>query len=359
MPSEASGVSAPSRWSWLWSQGLGLGLGQATVGLLGIGSVVISATRGGASAGVRLDELGGFFSPPGWTHAWLYLLLPVVALYALNTLLCTWQSVLARWRRGTRDLAAWAPSVIHLAFLFALLSHLVGGFHNREGESLTLTRSWTALEDGRRVRLVHLETELTSTQKVKAIHATLEVADLAGPTEQTVIGYNQPLSSGLGSDLLLVSQAGQLMAATFTYEGEQCRTEVPGECMLGGARLLAQALRESTHWGSKQVAVLRLEEPGVPAESFPLAQGAARTLASGKSLTFEGVAVEDAVEVRRRLAPGHPFAAISAVVLVVGLAMMGRRWSRQSAPEASGLEGPEEAPGSRSSIGTVAAKPDE
>ena len=299
MPSE------PSRWSWLSSQGLGLALGQATVALLGLGTVVLAATRDGASAGVQLDELGGFFSPLRWTHLWMYVLLPVVALYGLNTLLCTWQSVRARWRRGTREAMAWAPTAIHVSFLFALLSHLVGGFFNHEGESLTLTREWTALDDGRRVRLVHLETERTRSQKVKGLRATIEVAQPSGATEQTVIGYNQPLSSGLGSDLLLVSQAGQLMMASFSLGGQECRTSVPGECALGGARLTARALRQSAQWGAKQVAVIAVAEPGVPVESFPLAEGSSRTLASGKRLSFDAVRAEDAVEVRHRLAPGH------------------------------------------------------
>ena len=330
MPSD----EAPrSRWSWLSSQGLGLVLGQATVVLLGIGTLVISATRETASAQVQLDELSGFFSPPRWAHLWLYALLPVCALYALNTTLCTWQSVVGRWRRGTREVAAWAPSVIHLAFLFALLAHLVGGFFNREGESLTLTRSFSPLGDGRKARLVKLETETTPSKKLKAVHATVELEDASGRTEQAVLGYNEPISRGLGSELLLVSQAGQLTGAAFSLNGQQCRASAPGECWLGDTRVGLVALRQTSHWGARQVAVLAVEEPGTPPQSFPLAEGASHPLGGGASLRFDGVTVEDAVEVRRRLSPGHPIALLSALVLVVGLSMMGRRWLRAPTPE--------------------------
>ena len=54
------------RWAWLRSQGLGLVCGFATVLLFAIGSVVISATRDGASSAIHMDDLRGFFEI---THA--------------------------------------------------------------------------------------------------------------------------------------------------------------------------------------------------------------------------------------------------------------------------------------------------
>ena len=114
------GAARPARrLAWLRSQGLGLVCGFATVLLLAVGSVVLTATREGASASVGLDDLRGFFAPPRLEHAWLYLLLPVAALYALNTLLATWDTVGRKWRAGLRAPTAYAASVVHVGFLVA------------------------------------------------------------------------------------------------------------------------------------------------------------------------------------------------------------------------------------------------
>ncbi|MHB8876666.1 MAG: hypothetical protein ACYC8T_23470, partial [Myxococcaceae bacterium] len=140
----------------LRSQGLGLLCGQATVVLLGVGSVVLAATRDGASARVGLDDLTAFFRFPSVAHLWLYLLVPVLGLYALNTALCTWDSVLAKWRRGVRELSPYAPVVMHLGFLLALVAHGVGGLWNREREPAVLGTGWTSLPGGEQARLLDL-----------------------------------------------------------------------------------------------------------------------------------------------------------------------------------------------------------
>ena len=93
MPSDSP--AGRDRLAWLRSQGLGLCCGLATVALLAIGSFVIPATRDGASAGIGMDDLRGFFDPPRFAHLWLYLLFPVAALYAVNTVLATWDTVIA------------------------------------------------------------------------------------------------------------------------------------------------------------------------------------------------------------------------------------------------------------------------
>ena len=111
MPSASGG----DRLAWLRSQGLGLACGLTTVALLAIGSFVLAATRDGASAGIGMDDLRGFFDPPRIEHAWLYLLFPVAGLYALNTVLATWDTVVRRWRGGARAPSAYAASIVHAA----------------------------------------------------------------------------------------------------------------------------------------------------------------------------------------------------------------------------------------------------
>jgi len=130
MPSEAERPAAAQRASrseWLYSQGLGIVCGQATVLLLALGSVVLAATRDGASRAIAMDDLNGFFAAPAAAHLWFYLLVPVLGLYALNIFLATVRSVYRKWCDGLRDPRSYAAAVIHVAFLVALFAHLVGG----------------------------------------------------------------------------------------------------------------------------------------------------------------------------------------------------------------------------------------
>jgi hypothetical protein len=232
----------------LRSQGLGVLCGQATVLLLGVGSIQLVRTRDGASQGVQLDDIRAFFTEPSVSHAWFYALLGVLTLYALNTVLCTWDSVMTKWARRVREPAAWAPSVIHVSFLLALVAHLVGGLWNRELDPLLLTPAWTDVGAGRQARLVDVVEERLPNGRAKSVRASVEWKDAAGQVTTRTLGYNEPLSEGWGAELVLLDQAG----------------------FVGAQR---------------------------------------------------------AVQVRRRVTPGHPWALASALVMAVGLVLMGRRWA--------------------------------
>lgn len=206
MPSDAA---APHRVHWLRSQGLGFLCGQLTVGLLAAGSVVLVATREGASAGVHLDDLTAFFEAPSWVHAWFYALVAVLGLYALNTALCTWDSVRARLAARTREPGAWGPIVIHVAFLLTLVAHAVGGVWTVDHQPVVVAGAWQDVGQGRAARLLMLETGALANGRPKWVEATLAVRDAAGRERIEVVGYNQPLSERFGGELLLLEQAGQ------------------------------------------------------------------------------------------------------------------------------------------------------
>lgn len=207
MPSE--GAPAEARVHWLRSQGLGFLCGQLTVGLLAVGSVVLVATREGASAGVHLDDLTAFFTQPSWAHAWLYALVAVMCLYALNTALCTVDSVRARLAARTQDPAAWGPIAFHVAFLLTLVAHAVGGVWTVDHQPVVVASAWQNVGQGRDARLLHLESASLANGRPKWVQATLAVRDGAGKVRTEVVGYNQPLSERFGSELLLLEQAGQ------------------------------------------------------------------------------------------------------------------------------------------------------
>ena len=304
------------RSEWLRSQGLGVICGQLTVLLLAIGSIVIPATRDGASADVHFDDITAFFSRPSWVHSWFYALLAVLALYALNTALCTWDSVVTKVSRGVREPGAYAPAIIHLSFLLALLAHLVGGVWTRDHQPVAVGASWTELGGGRQARVLEVKQESLRNGRPKSVDATLEVKDPAGRVSQRTLGYNAPLSDGLATELLLLEEAGRVPGAfLFSLGASQCtaRREIP--CVLGGRTLEVLEVYEGG------AALVRIGD-----EQLVLGEGSTRQLRSGAQLRFVSMTIEPAVLVRGRTVPGMPWAAASALVMAVGLVLMGRRW---------------------------------
>jgi hypothetical protein len=208
MPSPEPGRGG--RLDWLRSQGLGLACGFGTVLLLAVGSVILQATRETASAAVGLDDLRGFFAPPSWTHWWLYALGLLAGLYALNTLLATWDSVVRKWRAGVRSPGPYAPSIIHVGFLVAMLGHLVGGLTTEDFDPVIVSEGWSEVPGFGEARLLALEVDAMPNGMPKSARATLAVRDPSGAIRQEVVDYNQPLSRGLGGHLALLAEMGRV-----------------------------------------------------------------------------------------------------------------------------------------------------
>lgn len=206
-------AAAPGRFAWLRSQGLGLLCGFGTVLLLAIGSVVLQLTRDGASAAVGLDDLRGFFRPSSWVHAWFYLLGAVAGLYALNTLLATWDTVVRRWSAGVRAPSAYAASIIHVGFLVAMAGHALGGFTSEDLPPTIVSESWAEVPGFGEARLLTLEQEAMPNGMPRSARATLAVRAPDGAVRQEVVDYNEPLSSGFGGRLALLAEVGQIRIA--------------------------------------------------------------------------------------------------------------------------------------------------
>jgi hypothetical protein len=202
--------ASPPRWEWLRSQGLGLACGLATVALLAVGSVVLAATRDGASAGVHVDDLRAFFDPPRAVHLWFYLLLPVSALYALNTALATWDTVTRKWRGGARAPGAYAASIVHVGFLLALVAHAAGGFLGRDGGGVVVASRWQQVPGFGEARLLSLDVDALPDGMPRSALARLELRDGSGAVREEIVGYNEPLSAGAGARLALLADFGRL-----------------------------------------------------------------------------------------------------------------------------------------------------
>ncbi len=320
-------AAGPGRWEWLRSQGLGVCCGLATVLLLAIGSVVMAATRDGASAGIGLDDLTGFFLRPSLAHLWFYALIPVAALYALNALLATWETVTSRWRAGLRQPRAYAAAVMHLAFLVALLAHLAGGFLAREGGAWVVSEGWQPLPAFGEARLVSLQVEALPNGMPREVHAAVELRGADGRVEAVEVGYNRPLSAGWGNRLALLSEFGQVQVARLASGDEGCALAQEQGCLLGGERIELLAFAEQGGAGDRQALVRRTGAGGRPEVRW-LRAGEMLALRNGRPLLLVETAVAPAVLLRVRETPGNPIALMAAALLAIGVGMMWRHLSR-------------------------------
>jgi len=330
MPSDlhVSATAAGGRhWAWLSSQGLGVLCGQATVILLAIGSVVLAATRDGASARIAMDDIRGFFEPASLTHLWFYLLVAVLTLYALNTTLATWQNVARKWRDGVRAPRFYAPALIHLAFLTGLLAHGVGGLWGGELGRVLVGPAWKDLGGGRQARVVALDVDSHSNGTMKQIRASVELRSAAGAVTPALVRYNGPLSWALGSDLLLLIRPHAVPAVRLARGVHHCDLEVEGSCDLGGLQVELLYLHPPLRAGQGAFAQLRARgaDAGEP-EVFSLTPGQPRPLADGSLLSVEAIEARPAILLQHRHAPGNPWALLASVLLVLGLAVMWRRF---------------------------------
>lgn len=320
MRSELSTQAAPGRWIWLRSQGLGVCCGLATALLLALGSVIIAATRETSSASLQMDDVRVFFTEPSPAHLWFYLLLPVLTLYALNVTLATWYNVVGRWRNGIRSPQAYAAAIVHVAFLLALVAHLVGGLGGREAAAV-VGGAWTGISSGEEARLVSLEMDRLPNGMPRSIRAEVAVRSADGAATTEVLGYNEPLSRRLGADLVLLQQPVAIATATLVSGEDRCTLALGGTCDLVGREFRLADLRIDDAHGAMANVVVGDRAGWI----FP---GETVAVGSGPPLTLSRVGRESAVAVRLRHAPGNPWALLAAIVLAAGILLMWRRFLR-------------------------------
>jgi hypothetical protein len=312
-------------WAWLTSQQLGILCGLSTVALLAIGSIILTLTRDGASAPVAMDDVRVFFLQPSPVHLWFYALCGVLALYALNTLLATWQSVSRKWRFGIRAPRMYAPAIIHIGFLVGLLAHLVGGLASDERSQVLVGPSWTTLGDGREARVTDLDLSRNADGSMRQASATLEVRQPDRPLERAVVSYNGPLSTGFGSDLFLLIRPTALPAARLVRGDAQCVVGQEESCALGTVQVALLHL-EAPGGGQGAMARVRVARDGDPPQVFWLFHGRPQALDDGSELSLASVEQRPAVLLRHRIAPGNPVALLASVLLGGGLLLMWRRF---------------------------------
>ncbi len=220
--------------------------------------------------------------------------------------------------------SAYGAAVLHVAFLVALLAHGLGAFLGEERGEVVISRGWTALPGGPEIRLASLEVDSLPGGIPREVRAAVETRDGEGGRGAEVVGYNRPLSSGLGSDLWLLGEMGRVPAARLAAGPERCSVTEGASCDIAGHRVTLRRLVPPGTFGPQPVALLRLASSGSALERW-LAPGAALEVGDA-TLRLEGIGVEPAVVLRGRHAAGNPWALASAVLLATGVALLLRRF---------------------------------
>ena len=314
----------PSDRAWLRSQGLGLVCGFGTVLLLATGSVVLVATREGASSSIGLDDLRAFFTRPSAVHLWLYLLLPLAGLYAVDTVLGTWDNVARRWRAGQRAPSAYAAAVIHLGFLLALVAHAAGGFLSEDRGAVLVASGWQPLPGFGEARLAGLAVDTLPGGMPRSVRAALEVRGQDGAIEVAEVGYNRPRTAGLGARLAILQEQGQAAVARLASGEVRCALAPGQSCRVGEEEVELLALGQVPGTGAA-AASLRAPDPEGRQVVRWVAAGELLALRGGRPLQLLSVGPEPAVLLRVRESPGNPWALAAAVVLALGSALLWRR----------------------------------
>jgi hypothetical protein len=165
---------------------LGLWLLGGVMFFLGVGSFL----QGEGSSINEVALLDWLSEVPVRQSWWLGLSIGLLALLALNTVLCSIESLRTKWQRGS-FLVRIAPQLMHLGFLFIMVAHLqsaYGGFKQalqvQEGSSITFP-------DGSNIVFTDFNATYSRMGMPTAYSATLSYP-ASGMSRSAVISPNHP-----------------------------------------------------------------------------------------------------------------------------------------------------------------------
>lgn len=180
---------------------------------------------------------------------------------------------------------------------------------------------WQPLAGGREARLLSLEVETLPGGMPKAVRAPLELRDAAGRLERALVEYNAPLTAALATDLHLVGDVGRARVAELSVAGARCAAMEGDACDAGGVRVDLVQVAPAGALGAVPFARVRV----LGRETW-VAEGRDAPVADGRPLRLESVRDAPALLLRSRTAPGNPIALAGALLVALGLGMIGRRF---------------------------------
>ena len=175
-------------WRLLISLELCLGLLALVCVSMGAGSFALSGEYAAAINGMPL--LVWLRETPLNISWWLWATLVLLALLALNTVLCSSETLWSR-RGKFGGAATLAPQLIHAGFLLIVLAHLLSAIGSSHETLEVREMSLAALPDGSRFGVASISVNM-SPQGMPIGFSSELVPDLNRPAERIVISPNHP-----------------------------------------------------------------------------------------------------------------------------------------------------------------------
>ena len=126
---------------------------------------------------------------------WIFILIVLIALFALNTVVCTIDKIYSIIK-GRKPLRAFFPHVVHIGFLVALLGHLLGSsFGFKDSGIVVMEGEGASVESvpGLSVTLGGVDMELGTTGAPVKIATTVTISNEGGEPFTGTMGINDPL----------------------------------------------------------------------------------------------------------------------------------------------------------------------
>ena len=300
----------------LRSQKTGVVSAFTAAALLGAGSIWMSLFPA-LYKGLGMDDIRFLFSPWRVEHAWFYALVTALTVWALSTLWCTASTLRARLRLGVRRPSAYGTSIIHVAFLLALVAHLQGGLGSETHRHVVGPQGVEIA--GARYRTVALDEERYPTGMPRVVTATFE-RTRGNTTETVTAGYNRPIVLDAGRRILLLGRYAQVASAVIHHRGERV-TLPPGRPVKVGEDVLTLGRVFERASLRVPVAQLSIEGPNRFRGMLPL------TREPDPSRTaFVDIVRSPMVALTERHIPGILLVGMTALLLLLGVAFVA--WER-------------------------------
>jgi len=149
--------------------------------------------------------------PPGITW-WLWVCIIVLFILALNTLICSIDSLFRKRRAGGWILLI-APQIIHTGFLFVLLAHLLDASMGSKYMARVMEGSTIRLDHHRSLRISHISPFIDNAGYLRGWRVGVEYLDDGEVIEKGLVEPNRPfLESGMNVIVKDVRMAPYRMA---------------------------------------------------------------------------------------------------------------------------------------------------
>jgi hypothetical protein len=308
----------------LRSQKTGILCCFAAVALLGAGSFFMDA-RNDLYAGLRVDDLRFFFAPPRLEHVWLYLLMPVLALWGTNSLVCAYDTFRARLGRGVLHAFAHGPILLHVAFPLALVAHLWGGLGGRF-ESRRVMPSGATIA-GVRLRPLAIHEERYPNGMPRQVGVTMERLD-GGEARRVEIGYNRPLLLEAGARELMLADYAELPVAVVRVGGLRVKLVYGEPAAAGDEQLVLEKVYPPGSGLGVPVVAVSVSGPRQPPGRLLLPVGREQP---GAHIVCEALETAPAVLLTERWNPSIPLVVFVAVLAAAGVLLCIRDHRRRHA----------------------------